>query len=72
MDEGKDWIINYLTMFNAYVKPGVVFDDLNALEFHTLNSMKTSRAKVNFELPPNVTKDDSNDIPEVIMVSWKK
>ena len=72
MVEGKDWIINYLTMFNTYVHPGVVFDDLNALVFCTLNSEKTRKEKVNFELPPNATEDDSNEIPKVIIVSWKK
>ena len=71
VEENKDWIINYLQMFNAYVQPGVIFDNLNALFFNTLNSKKTSKAKANYELPPNVTKDDFNGIPEVIMASWK-
>ena len=50
MDEGKDWIINYLTMFNAYIQSGVVFDDLNALIFSilTLKRQAGLRSILNF------------------------
>ena len=71
-DEGKEWLTNYLNLFNTYIQLGVVFDDLDALEFCTPNSEKMSRAKFNFEFPPNFIIEKPNDIPEVIMVSWKK
>lgn len=72
VEEGKDWLKSYLTLFNAYIKLGVTFEDLNTLEFYIFNSEKTSRMKVNFELPPTIKEDDSNEVPEVIMVTWKK
>ena len=54
------------------MQPGVVFDDLSDLEFCTVNSEKTSRNKVSFELPPYLALDESDDVLEVIMISWKK
>ena len=42
-DENKDWLINYLKEFNAYIQPRVTFEDLDALKFSTLNVEKTSR-----------------------------
>ena len=59
-------------MFNAFIKIGVNFDNLNTLELSTLNSKKSSRRKLSFELPPNADVDDSKEIPEVIIVTWKK
>ena len=68
----NEWVTNYLKLFNVYVQSGVVFDDLSALEFCTINLEKTSRTKVTFKLPPYLAMDESDDVPEVIMVLWKK
>lgn len=70
-NDGRDWLTNYLHMFNAYIQPSVTFDNLDALNFYTLNAEKTSRAKANFEFPPNYSVEQPNYIPEVIMVYWK-
>ena len=72
VDESKEWLTSYLMMFNAFIKLGVNFEDLNALEFSILNFKKTSKMKLSFELPPNVSEDNSKEVPEVIMVTWKK
>lgn len=67
-EENRFWLTNYLSVFNGYVHPGVVFDNLDALIFHTPNSEKTSRVKIGFEFPPNFHVENPNDISEVIMV----
>ena len=59
-------------MFNAYIQPSVTFDNLDALNFCTLNVEKTSRSKVDFEFPPNYYVEQPNDILEVTMVYWKQ
>ena len=71
-EDTNEWLLRYLALFNAFIKPGVKFDDLNALEFSILNIEKSNRRKLSYKLPHNVETGDSNDIPEVIMVSWKK
>ena len=70
-DEGREWLTNYLHSFNAYMQPGVNFDDLDALEFDMPNSKKTNKAKFNFAFPPNFFVKKPNDILEVIIVYWK-
>ena len=71
-DDSKEWLTNYLKMLNAFIKSGVKFDSPSTLEFSILNSEKSSRLKLNYELPPNVDVDDSKGFPEVIMVNWKQ
>lgn len=71
VDESKAQLLNYLHMFNAYIQPGVTFENLDTLNFCTLNVEKTNRAKVDFEFPPNYYVEQPNDIPEVIMVYQK-
>ena len=52
-DESNEWILNYPHMFNAYIQPGVTFENLDDLNFCTPNPEKPSRAKVDFEFPTN-------------------
>ena len=70
-DDSRDWLIKYLHLFNAYIKLGVIVDNLDGLNFYTVNAEKTSGTKVDFEFPPNYYVEQPNDIPEVIMVYWK-
>ena len=70
-EENLEWVVKYIQMFNAYVSPGVVFNDLNNLEFCTLNAEKSSRLRTDYMLPPNLVMEDFDYVPEVIMVSWK-
>ena len=57
-EENREWLSNYLNSFNAYIQPGVIFDDLEALKFCTPNLEKTSRVKFDFEFPPNFCVDN--------------
>ena len=69
--DNNQWVHNYLRMFHTYVQLGVTFGDLKALNFSILKSEKTSRAKTCCELPQNMISDDSDDDPEVVMVTRK-
>ena len=52
-DDNKEWLMNYLNVFKAYIHHGVVLDNIEALKFCTLNIEKSSREKYEFEFPPN-------------------
>ena len=69
--DNNQWVHGYLSMFHSYIQPGVTFGELNALNFSILKSEKTSRAKIRCELPQNMLADDSDDDPEVVMVTGK-
>ena len=69
--DNLDWVVKYINMFKSYVSPGVVFNDLNDLEFCILNAEKSSKLRVDYVLPPNLVMDDADSIPEVIMVTRK-
>ena len=69
--ENKDWVLNYLQLFHTYIQSGVSFEDLNTLNFSILKSEKTSREKSRLPLPQNMILDDSDEDPEVIMVTRK-
>lgn len=71
VEENLEWVVKYIKMFKAYVSPGVVFNNLNTLEFCILNAEKLSRLRVDYVLPPNMVMNDPDSILEVIMVSWK-
>lgn len=71
VEENLEWVVKYIQMFNAYVSPRVVFNDLNNLDFCILNAEKSSRLRTDYVLPPNLVMEDSDSVPEVIMVSWK-
>ena len=53
VDNGHEWLINYLSLFNAYIHPRVELGNLDALEFCTPNIEKSSREKFSFEFPPH-------------------
>ena len=69
--DNNKWMRNYLDFFNTYIQPGISFEDPNALNFGILKSEKTSRTKVFYDLPLNMMVDDSDEDPEVIMVTRK-
>lgn len=71
-DENKEQLVNYLNLFKAYIQLGVVFDNIEALKFCTLNTKKTSRVKFDFEFLSNFQLEKPNNISEVIMVFWKQ
>lgn len=71
IEENKDWLLSYLHRFNAYVKPGVSFDNLEDLVFITPNTEKSSREKHDYIFPPNYQVEHPNDMADVIMVFWK-
>ena len=71
VEESRAWLTNYLNLFNAYIHPRVVFDNLDALNLCTPILEKTSRAKFDFEFPLKFVVEKPNDIPKVIMVYWK-
>lgn len=66
-----EWVVKYIRMFNSYVHPGVVYNDLNSLNFCILNAEKTSKIKTDYVLPPNVVFDDPDSVPGLLMVTWK-
>ena len=68
IETNRDWLTNYLKVYNSYIHLGVSFENLEALIFYTPNADKTSRFKVNFELPPKFQVENPNDISKVIMV----
>ena len=52
-DVSNDWLINYLNIFKDYIHPRVVLDNLEALNFCTPNTEKSSKEKNAFKFPPN-------------------
>ena len=52
-DDSKDWLENYLNIFKAYIHPGMLLDNLEALNFCTPNMEKSSREKNEFEFLSN-------------------
>ena len=69
---GNGWIENYLNLHKAYIHPGVVFENLDNVDFCTLNIEKMSKEKLTFEFPPFFKIENLNDVVEVIMIYWKK
>lgn len=69
---GHGWMVNYLNLHKAYVHPGVVFDNIEYLDFYTPNIEKTSREKSTFKFPPFFRAENPIVVVEVIMIYWKK
>ena len=64
---GNGWMVNYLNLHKVYIHPGVVFYNLEILDFCTPNIEKTSREKSTFKFPPFFKVENPNDVVEVIM-----
>lgn len=43
VEDNKEWVPQYLKLFNIYIEPGVSFEDLSKVNFDILKSEKTSR-----------------------------
>ena len=69
---GHGWMTNYLRAHNAYVHPGVNFEDLDKVNFSTLNIEKMKWERSSFVFPPSFKVDNPSDVAEVIMIYWKK
>ncbi len=52
-DNRKDFLMNYLNIFKAYIHLGVVLDNIEALNFYTLKTEKSSKEKYEFEFLSN-------------------
>lgn len=62
---------NYLGIFKSYIHPSVELENLDALEFCTPNSEKSSKEKSAFKFSPHFESESHNDIIKIIMVFWK-
>lgn len=70
-DPKKGWLLHYLQGFDAYIQPGVVFEDLDALDFYLPNLYKSSKEKTTFIFPSGSKVKDLDEAAKIIMVSWK-
>ena len=61
-DPNKVWLRVYLGIFMSYIDPGLVLDNLEALEFCIPNMEKTSKKKSSFVFPLNFQSENPNDI----------
>ena len=71
VEDNLDWAVNYINMFQNYVSPDVVFNNLNNLEFCILNAEKSSKLRTDYVFPPNLVMDNEDSVPKVIMVTRK-
>ena len=67
----KEWLINFLQDFEAYVEPDINFNDLDRLEFSLPNYIKSNRESMTYVFLPGSTIDDVEKAKDIIMVSWK-
>lgn len=67
----KGCLTNYLSLFKAYIYPGVGLGNLDRLDFCTPLIEKTSKDRSSFKFSPHFLVDNPNDMVEVIMVFWK-
>ena len=69
---GTGWIVNYLTIFKAYIHLGMSLDNIDTLDFCTPNIEKTSREKSTSKFSSFFRVENPNDVVEVIMIYRKK
>lgn len=72
VEDNKEWVPQYLKLFNVYIEPGVSFEDLSKVNFDILKSEKTSRVTLRIELPANMVSEDPEEEPEVLMITRKE
>ena len=72
VEDNKEWVPQYLKLFNVYFEPGVSFEALSKVNFDILKYEKTSRVTLRIELPANMVSEDPEEEPEVLMITRKE
>ena len=71
-DPGRDWLVNYLTAFDAYIHLDVDLSNLDNVEFCLPNYDKSSRGRAAYEFSPGSKATNLHEASEIIMVFKKQ
>ena len=70
-DPGKDWVMNYLWYFDAYIYLDENVLNLEATKFCLPNYDKSNRGRIAYEFPLGSKAKNLHEASEIIMVFKK-